>query len=691
MNTISQEFFSFARYPFLPLLIALGMGIMLQSCLTALTPLYWLFLLCATVMIALLIHLRKSAGNYAGPIRMLSLLLSFLLLGGALSSLQDIRQRRDWYGHYLSQSDALTVTIADLPQQKENSIRLTVTVTGVHCRGYWINTKGPVQLYVFKGKGLPAFRQGQVLLIPSRLVPLKPSGNPYAFDYARYAARQGLFHQAFLPAAEVRILQQGSGNESWLAAWRRQLQQCLETQVKDSTTRSLIAATVLNERAGLDQNLWKAYSVTGIVHIIAISGMHIALLAAFTLFLLQLLPSPRLKSIKYLVAVTVAWLYVALTGFPPSAVRAAVMFMIGSAGLLLQKDSHPVNIWAATGFLLLCYNPYWLYDTGVQLSFLAVLSILLCYGPIRNWYLPRHRFMRWLWDALAVSIAAQVLVAPLVIYYFHQFPFLGLLANLPAALFSMLLLYGAVCLFLLYITGIPCLWLGKALSLLTTGFNKLIQLLADCTPSRMQQLYIDSFEYWLMMLVIVLLCLFFRYKKNLYFFAGLAGSLLLLADMIAKDQVALRQQRVVVYNTSRNSLADVFHGKQTIPVYTGSESNPKDEAYTLLPARLGFRAMHIIPPSSGQMYLVAGARILFLNNCAQLRQGTGFPVDFLVVSARCAFEPEAWYNVFHPKMIIIDGSLSRRKALQWRERLHAAGARVHWVQEDGAWIFPALP
>lgn len=691
MNTTLQGSFSFARYPFLPLLIALGTGIALQPCLASLSPLHWLLLLCLAMLTALLFHLRRSAGNYAGPARMTSLLLSFLLLGGTLSSLQDIRQRRDWYGHYLDQSDALTVAITDLPQQKENSIRLTAAVTGVRYRGRWINAEGPVQLYIFKGKALPAFRQGQVLLTPSRLVPLKSSGNPYAFDYARYAARQGLFHQAFLPAAEVRLLRQAPGNGSWLAAWRRQLQQCLETQVKDSTTRSLIAATVLNERAGLDQNLWKAYAATGIVHIIAISGMHIALLAAFTLFLLRLLPSSRLKGIKYLAAITVTWLYVALTGFPPSAVRAAVMFTIGSIGLLLQKDSHQVNIWAATGFLLLCYNPYWLYDTGVQLSFLAVLSILLCYGPIRSWYQPRYRLMRWLWDALAVSIAAQVLVAPLVIYYFHQFPLLGLIANLPAALFSMLLLYGAVGLFLLYIAGIPCLWLGKALSLLTAGFNRIIQLLAACTPTRMQQLYIDGFEYWLMMLVIVLLCLFFRYKKNLYFFAGLAGSLLLMVDMMAKDQVALQQRRVVVYNTSRSSLADVFIGKQTIPVYTGKENNPKDEAYTLLPARLAFRAMRIMPPSPGQIYPVAGARVLFLSNCAQLRQGVSFPVDFLIVSARCTFEPEAWYNVFHPKMIIIDGSFSRRKAMQWRDRLQAAGARVHWVQEDGAWIFPALP
>ncbi|RYE51237.1 MAG: ComEC/Rec2 family competence protein, partial [Sphingobacteriales bacterium] len=163
--------------------------------------------------------------------------------------------------------------------------------------------------------------------------------------------------------------------------------------------------------------------------------MHIVLLAGIILWLLNIVPTTKGKVMKYGISIVVVWLYIALTGFPPSAVRAAVMFNLVALGMMLDRKADPVNNWAAAGVLILVYNPYWLYDVGIQLSFLAVLSILLFYSPVKAWLTPANRVLAWLWDVVAVSIAAQLLVFPLVIYYFHQFPLLGIAANVPAALY----------------------------------------------------------------------------------------------------------------------------------------------------------------------------------------------------------------------------------------------------------------
>jgi hypothetical protein len=113
-------------------------------------------------------------------------------------------------------------------------------------------------------------------------------------------------------------------------------------------------------------------------------------------------------------------------------------------------------------------------------------------------------------------------------------------------------------------------------------------------------------------------------------------------------------------------------------------------AYTLLPARLALRTTTILPVTYNRLYHIHGATVLFLKAFALPQREHRFPVDFLVVSQQCIFDPEAWYHTFRPRKIIIDGSLPRWKALLWKQKLERMGAHVHWVQDEGAWVFPAL-
>jgi competence protein ComEC len=430
-----------------------------------------------------------------------------------------------------------------------------------------------------------------------------------------------------------------------------------------------------------------AYSNTGIIHIIAISGMHIVLLASFILWILKIIPSSKWKGIKYGIAVIIVWFYIALTGFPPSAVRAAVMFTLLAAGLTLDRISNPVNIWAAAGMLLLCYNPYWLYDVGIQLSFLAVLSILLFYNPIKAWMAPKNKISQWLWEVLAVSIAAQILVFPLVIYYFNQFPLLGLLANVPGALYSTLLMFGALLMFVLHAIGCPAAWLGTALTYLTKAFNWVIIFLSDCTPQLMRNLQIDQLEYWLFMGITIFLCVCCFYKKGVYLLSALCLAILFTTDLIARDIAALHQEKLVVYNTNKVSQADWFRGKKVTHLFP---IDAKQVKYCLRPAMMGYgiNEEDSITKVVRKLVPLKQVNILFLERC-HINPSGKFPVDILVLSNNSMFEPEEWFEAFHPKQIILDGSIPRWKAIKWKKQLQDNGAHVHWVQEDGAWIYPA--
>lgn len=686
-NYTTKQIRLFSQHPFLIILFALIAGILLQQYLNQVPAIYWCSATLIVLTVGAAIQLKRSVHKNITFLRTITIIAGFLLLGATLSNLGDIRNSKSWYGHYITRAEAIKVKITETPVMKANTVLVPVTVNAISVSGKWISVTGDIRLYIYKKDLQAAYQTGTILIIPNKLSPLKSSGNPFTFDFAKMSARKGVFHQAFLSAKEVCLLKTGTEKTSPVLQLKHTLQTAIDKNVKDSTTKALVAATLLNERNELDEDLMVAYSNTGIIHIIAISGMHIVLLASFILWILKILPSSKWKGLKYGIAVITVWFYIALTGFPPSAVRAAVMFTLLAVGLTLNRISNPINIWAAAGLLVLCYNPYWLYDVGVQLSFLAVLSILLFYLPVKAWLVPKNKISRWLWEVLAVSIAAQILVFPLVIYYFNQFPLLGLLANVPAALYSTLLMFGAMLLFILHAIGCPAVWLGTGLTYLTKVFNSIIIFLSDCTPQLMRSLYIDQFEYWMFMGVVVFLCVFCFYKKGIYLLTALCLSILFIADLIARDITALHQEKLVVYNTNKVSQADWFEGKKVIHLFP---TNAKQLKYDLRPAMLGYgiNKEDSIVNDTGKLIKLKHATILFLGRGRVSTSGK-FPVDILVLSYSCIFNPEEWFESFHLKQIILDGSIPRWKAIKWKKQLQANGARVHWVQEDGAWIYPA--
>lgn len=680
----------FSRQPFVLLLPAYIAGIILQKNAPDIPIHWWLLVSYGCCIAAILLYRNAAVNTLLLRWRLITLIGSCMLTGSLFASLQDIRCYRDWYGHYLDGATACIVDITGTAQPKEKTLYLPAAVTDVYRSGKWWHTRGTIKLYVYRKDSMPAYHAGQRFLVAVPPVSIRNSGNPGSFNYADYAARNGLFHQLFTGKDSLYILQDKPVLPGFTERIQQALRESIRLNVTDSTTRSLIEASVLNERATLDESLLQAYMTTGIIHIIAISGMHITLLAGLILFLLRIIPGKRMQGLRYFIAVTAVWIYITLTGFPPSAVRAAVMFSLLAIGILLNRNGNTINTWAATGLLMLCYNPYWLYDIGMQLSFLAVLSILLFYTTIRNWITTGNRILNWLWQAVAVSIAAQVLVFPLVIYYFHQFPLLGLLASVPAAIYSILLLYGSVVMFVLQLCGISCIWLGNILTGLTTSFHKIIVLLADLTPGSMQHLYIGGAEYWLMMAAIISFAIFFYRKKAVYLHTALFILLLVTGSFAWNDYSALHQDRMVIYNTTHASLADRFRGKKVNAVFPDSSAQAgKHSNYILWPARLAFRATEAaVQPET--IFCIGKMKILFLNQDVQPATGTSFPVDFLVVSNACRFDPEAWHQVFQPRKIIIDGSLPRWKAIKWKAALAGTGIPVHWVQEDGAWIYPEL-
>lgn len=201
-------------------------------------------------------------------------------------------------------------------------------------------------------------------------------------------------------------------------------------------------AMLLGLRRKIDPELYRAYSSTGAVHVLAVSGLHVGILAQIIEFFLSFFVR-KLKIPKYVippVVIIFIWLYTFLTGATPSILRSAIMFTLFILGRLAQKDAKPMNILAGAAFVILIRNPLDIFNIGFQLSFGAMAGIFILYEPIRTLINTSNKIIQTLWKILAVSFAAQLIIYPIVGYHFHQFAFYFWLTSLISSPLSFLIL-----------------------------------------------------------------------------------------------------------------------------------------------------------------------------------------------------------------------------------------------------------
>ena len=668
------------QVPLLPVLFFLVLGILIQDKLSILQSFRFSVFLLVISFIGSYFALRRKL-KLGQKVKSFLGALWLVMLGMTLVFFSDPRNDPRWFGHDAHQAEAFKIRLTEEVQVKPKTYLLTTKVEAVLKDDKWHPTSGKLLVYVYKADSADSIRLGQALLIPNQLVRIKHNHNPFAFDYAKNRERNGYFFKTFLSKDEISLL--GKPHPaSILVRARSVLLKILNRYIPDEDTKQLTAATLLNERAGLDDFIQDAYSNTGITHIIAISGMHVNMLFYLLLYFMFWIRKRRHLWIKYVLALPLIWFYILLTGSPPSALRAAIMFSLIALSVGLDRPVNGINILAFTAFVMFCMQPLWIYHIGVQLSFLAVLSIFIFYQPIQRLVHFRNFVLDKVWKTIAVSLAVQILVFPLVIYYFHQFPIWFLPANFFAALFSLLLmgLALAILLFGLVQLSVLATFLGKLLISVTNTFHQIIVWMNAHSWDASQLLALDALDYWLLMAVIVFSALFFLKKLNWALMASLGMLALFFVNLWMQDLVAARQQTFIVYAYNNHSLLQLNQGK-TAYLFSDSLMDARSERFVLRPAYLGYRIKHIKPMRLSMTQHLGSFRVQWLGATTDALTTDAV----LVVSKYTSFEPDEWLAA-KPRLIVIDNSLPRWKALKWAETLREMGAKVHNVREEGAWI-----
>lgn len=382
-----QEIYFWKKAPFIRLLISLMPGIIIQW-FWQLHPIIWLFIFAGALLIVISFFYFPLFKRYRlGILNGIAILLPFTAIGALLVVHHDIRRSENWVGHYSTESHALLVTLEEPLVEKNKSFKADATARYLSENGKFIPIKGKIIIYFKKDSLLPFLEYGSQIIFKKPLQEIKNSGNPGGFDYKRYSLFHGITHQVYLKPEEFIVLPET--DKSWLPEFLNNIREnvltVLRDNIKGDKETGLAEALLIGYKDDLDKTLVQSYTNTGVVHIIAISGLHLGLI--YWLLLQLLKPMQHRKYTRWLrplIIICGLWLFSLLAGAQPSILRSAVMFTCIVAGENLTKRTSIYNNLALSAFLLLCYNPYWLWDVGFQLSYSAVLSIVVFMKPIYN-------------------------------------------------------------------------------------------------------------------------------------------------------------------------------------------------------------------------------------------------------------------------------------------------------------------
>ena len=622
---------------------------------------------------------RKTGLQRAG-----SMLVAMLLsaTGYSLSYLNDIRNSQNWFGN--QQGKIFQARVTDQPQPRGELWRVPIAVTGIVGKSGIRSATGNAIIYLKRGRFPISEHKGDTILIRAQWVPISNAGNPCEFDYQKFCRRNNLFYRAFCSPGDVRITGRGRPEgqpimeriHDW--SYNR-----LSETLPDSVARGLIKAMVLGDEAGLDEGVLRSWSQAGIVHVIAISGGNVVIFLWVVFLFLAWLKNKKYRWVKYILSLPLVWIYVLVAGGSPSAIRAALMFTYFVSTIVIQKQRNPLNELFGAAFLMLLYCPMWLFAIGFQLSFVAVLSLIIFYEPVCAILPVSNIFLKKIWEMLAASIAAEILVAPMVVWYFHNFPLMFLVANLAAFTLMGIVQVSGMLLVGLSIFPVAAKPVGIVITVLIHAFNSFINWLNHFDPISFQRIPLSVGE---------LICLYFMIagfgllwlrenRKGLY--VGLAGLNVLVGLLCYDEWKCTEQQMLVVYNAGKNDYGEVICGKDISQVFADSIPTSKTE-YLSFPAHVQWHSWRKEPASTISVQrdtlLFSSGKVLLVCKDPSIYQSP-FPVDYLYVAGHQRVSPEHIDSVFSPVTTILKNPFSVK------HRKSATGAtrtKLHFLRGDGA-------
>ncbi len=389
------------------------------------------FMAAVIIMAVVIIAYKKRWLSFGSVLLALSLLsVGFLRREAAMSPPHG-------FGEVIYQQVAVHGTVVESKKERSGGSSLTIEGTAVCASDPSAAMSG--KIFIRSWEEIFPQKYGEVVELEGKLTRPRPPRNPGQFNYREYLARRGIF--ATMTVKNVSDVQAvGIGGDPFLR-WTKRLRGKIETVIDETMpaeSASVLRGILLGDRAALPVRLYDIFLRTSTSHFLAVSGLHIGIIAgwAFLLFnWLRRLVKLKSKAIVYILVIPLVIIYASMVGFRTSVARASVLVILAVAAAIIDRDTDIFNLLAVAAMGILIYRPCAIWDAGFQLSFGAVASIAYLMPYWERWLSRIERdtwYRRWLYrilQSVAVSLSAQIGAMPIIAHTFGTASVVGVLVN----------------------------------------------------------------------------------------------------------------------------------------------------------------------------------------------------------------------------------------------------------------------
>ena len=510
--------------------------------------------------------------------------------------------------------------------------------------------------------------------------------NPYGFNYKKYLQLQQIHHQIYGDTSQFLRLPKTNQTIKGIAAnIREKINVALIQYGFKNDELAVVNALLLGQRQHLTSELQQSYIGAGAIHILAISGLHIGIIL--------LILSAVFKPLHYfkhgklaasIIIITILWLYAIIAGLSPSVVRAVAMFTAIAIAMRVNRPSSTYKTLVISMFFLLLFNPYYLFEVGFQLSYLAVFSIVWIQPKLYNLWKPKWWLLDKIWQLLTVSMAAQIGVLPLSLYYFHQFPGLFFVSNLVIIPVLGIILTAGIVIIILSVLQIAPQFLVDAFIFVIRQMNHFVSWVAQQEIFIIQQI---SMSFLLMVAFYLLLFFGLKWteKKVFYRFVLVLISIVMLQTVfIFEKYTAQSADEFIVFNQSKASTVGKRNGN--LIRFDTSTDSLKTAANFKMAYLVGAELVEIIPSEKiKNLYRFKDETILIVDSLGLYKFNSLKPT-MVILRQSPKINLDRLIENLNPKIIIADGTNYKSYLKDWEQTCLKNKTPFHNTMQKGAFV-----
>ncbi len=464
----------------------------------------------------------------------------------------------------------LSGIISDFPDEKDNTFRIIIRLNSIIEKTGKIPVSGSVMLYHRKDPQVISYLPGDLLVIRCTPLEITSRGNPYEFNYRFYMANQGVRYYSFTGSDNIlaykKPLKRSLVHKALII--REKIITMFRERGITGDRLALVAAITLGQKSMLDQEQKQYFMKAGVMHIMAVSGLHAVILSLFVFNVLFFMKG-KLNLLRVIITILVLWSFAFITGLTPSVLRATIMFTFLHAGKMMKRPVNDINSVLASAFILILLKPSVIFDAGFLLSYSAVIYIICFY---RDLYLKisfKHRLPDLIWQSAAVTIIAQIGTLPLTIMLFNRFPTWFILSNvIIVPLSSLVVITGC-----LVPLTFPILFLSRHLadflSFLTGLTEKLTRIAAELPFATIENIGITTLECIFLTITIFMVTHLILKRRTISVIFPIVTILCLTLTGVSQEIYSRRSSELIVYNTIDKQVIGVRTGR-ILSIYADS-------------------------------------------------------------------------------------------------------------------------